>query len=114
MWTLNILYEWHGSADELSANFRGGAIFVFIEQCLRMSFLSRVGHFLTGSQDSLEQQQEEDETALDEFEEKFLEQTCNTLSTASLIEDRRIAATSLISFTKLHRMVIDTFLCKFL
>lgn len=68
-----------------------------------MSFLSAVGHFITGSQDSL--QDDSDEDVLTEMEQKYLEETCNTMLTASLIEDRRVGATSLLAFAKLHPQV---------
>jgi hypothetical protein len=73
-----------------------------------MSFFSAVGHFITGSQDSLQDGGEED--LLTELEQQYLEETCNTMLTASLIEDRRVGATSLLAFAKLHPQVLSTVL----
>lgn len=73
-----------------------------------MSFFSRVGQFLVGrSSDSLASGTDEEGLleALTEVERKFLEQTSDTIETAALLEDRRIAAHSLISFSKDHRVV---------
>lgn len=66
-----------------------------------MSFLSKVGHFLAGSQESLEGEPDE----LSELEQAYLDETCSALESAALLEDRRTAATALTSFARLHRLV---------
>lgn len=72
-----------------------------------MSFLARFGNFLTGSQDSLDsgEGRQEEAEVLDETGQAYLEQACSALQTAALIEDRRVAARSLVSFSKAHRIV---------
>lgn len=70
-----------------------------------MSFFQRVGHFITGSQESLNGLPEEGELALTAVEQSYLEQSCNALLTASLIEDRRASAAGLLAFAKLHLFV---------
>lgn len=82
-----------------------------------MSFLGKVGHFLVGSQDSLPRGANEEDTldTLSDFERSFIDQSCMTLQTASLIEDRRVTAHNLIAFSKLHRVVhINPLLSKLL
>ena len=69
-----------------------------------MSFLSRVGQFLVGSQESLSDL-EDSLDALSDLERAFIDQSCMVVQTAALIEDRRVALHNLIPFTKLHRVV---------
>lgn len=70
-----------------------------------MSFLSRVGQFLVGSQESLSDP-EDSLDALSDLEKSFIDQSLVTVQTAALIEDRRLAVHNLIPVTKLHRVVL--------
>lgn len=70
-----------------------------------MSFLSRVGQFLVGSTETLTDNMDDSLESLSEHERAFIDQSCATLQTAALIEDRRMTAHNLIPFTKLHRIV---------